>query len=332
MLSFLNGLMIYLVVGFTAGVIAYLGNYVGRKVGRSRMTVFGLRPRHTSHLITTLTGSLIAMGTLTLFALVSEQVRDVITGIDQQKQKLKELTTQVHQMEDDLKKGRIVWQVGEPILLWTANPADSFRTIKNELLSALSTANDLSIAKNDRIASQQNGSPLSADTQLVELDDSKIESLVREIQAKGQVTGIRVVSQRNCLYQQRVDVNLELQPVRLVFREGEVVARRVVQESSPAQFLKEWYGFLGLMRQNALRSGMEEINNSLGGGLTDEDFSHLIDEIARYHGRGELAAIARRDLYQSMPLDVRVEMRAAPSALGMLHVPQAVLVQGVGKQ
>jgi uncharacterized protein (DUF3084 family) len=322
----LNGLLIYLVVGFTAGGIAYFGNFIGRKVGRSRMSVLGLRPRHTSHLITTLTGSAIALATLTFFALTSDSVHDVITGIDQQKIVLAGLRDEVARIRQDINQGRIVWQVGEPILLWTANPADSSRTIKNELLSALSTANDLSIAKNDKIASQQNGSPLRADTQLVEFDDSKLESIVHEIQAKGQVTGIRVVSQRNCLYQQQVEVNLELQPVRLVFRAGETVARKVVQETSPGQFLKEWYGFLALMRQNALRSGMEEINNSLGGGLTDEDFSHLIEEIARYHGRGELAAIAKRDLYQSMPLDVRVEMRAAPST-----VAQSTSVQGAGK-
>ena len=71
---------IYLVVGFLAGLIAYLGNDLGRKIGRKKMSVLGMRPRHTSNFMTILTGSVIALSTLTFFAAVSEPVRQLLLG------------------------------------------------------------------------------------------------------------------------------------------------------------------------------------------------------------------------------------------------------------
>src|ERR1022692_3638810 len=79
----LHVLGLYLLVGLLAGLIAYLGNDVGRKIGRKKMSVLGLRPRHTSNFITTLTGPIIAIVTLTLFAAFSEPVRQLLRGTDQ---------------------------------------------------------------------------------------------------------------------------------------------------------------------------------------------------------------------------------------------------------
>ncbi|MGB4529751.1 MAG: DUF3084 domain-containing protein, partial [Bacillota bacterium] len=37
------------------GVIAYVGDVVGRRVGRQRLTLFGLRPKHTSVVVAVIT-------------------------------------------------------------------------------------------------------------------------------------------------------------------------------------------------------------------------------------------------------------------------------------
>ena len=47
-----------------SGLVAWLGNKLGRQVGRRKMSLFGLRPRHTSNVITVATGSLIFLVTL----------------------------------------------------------------------------------------------------------------------------------------------------------------------------------------------------------------------------------------------------------------------------
>ncbi|WP_324716167.1 DUF3084 domain-containing protein [Carboxydochorda subterranea] len=66
-----------------AGVIAFIGDRVGRRVGRRRLTLFGLRPRHTSVVVTVLTGIIIAGASLGILAAVSGEVRTAIFRIDE---------------------------------------------------------------------------------------------------------------------------------------------------------------------------------------------------------------------------------------------------------
>ena len=56
-------MMLIVILAITGGVIAYLGDRIGMKIGRKRLTLFGLRPKHTSILITILTGVFIATAT-----------------------------------------------------------------------------------------------------------------------------------------------------------------------------------------------------------------------------------------------------------------------------
>jgi len=60
----------------SAGLIAYVGDALGRRIGRKRLTLFGLRPRKTAILFTVVTGMLIAGLTLGLTLLVSQDLRN----------------------------------------------------------------------------------------------------------------------------------------------------------------------------------------------------------------------------------------------------------------
>lgn len=60
------------------GLIAYFGDLIGRRFGKRRASLFGLRPRHTAVLITSVTGVLISLGTTVVLFLVVQPVRRVI--------------------------------------------------------------------------------------------------------------------------------------------------------------------------------------------------------------------------------------------------------------
>ena len=60
------------------GAIASVGDRVGTKVGKARLSLFNLRPRKTAILVTVLTGSLISASTLAILFGASEQLR---TGV-----------------------------------------------------------------------------------------------------------------------------------------------------------------------------------------------------------------------------------------------------------
>ncbi|MHB1001605.1 MAG: DUF3084 domain-containing protein [Armatimonadota bacterium] len=65
------------------GFIAYWGDLLGRRMGKRRLTLFGLRPRYTAILTTSVTGMMIAVFTIGIMALVSQRVRLLMLQGDQ---------------------------------------------------------------------------------------------------------------------------------------------------------------------------------------------------------------------------------------------------------
>jgi len=64
------------------GLIAYIGDTIGKRLGRRRATLFGLRPRWTAILVSTTTGVLIALMSLGILLTFSGRVREALTRYD----------------------------------------------------------------------------------------------------------------------------------------------------------------------------------------------------------------------------------------------------------
>jgi len=71
-------LIIGLIFIVVSGFIAYFGDWLGRYLGKRRISVWGLRPRHTAMLITSLTGSLIAFLTIVAILATAQTFREII--------------------------------------------------------------------------------------------------------------------------------------------------------------------------------------------------------------------------------------------------------------
>ncbi|MDU3113248.1 MAG: DUF3084 domain-containing protein, partial [Megasphaera sp.] len=50
------GWIMLVVLAVMGGIIAYLGDKIGSRVGKQKIKLFGLRPKYTSILVTILTG------------------------------------------------------------------------------------------------------------------------------------------------------------------------------------------------------------------------------------------------------------------------------------
>lgn len=59
-----SGYILIVAILLLGGVIATLGDRIGTKVGKARLSLFNLRPRKTATLVTVITGSLISATTL----------------------------------------------------------------------------------------------------------------------------------------------------------------------------------------------------------------------------------------------------------------------------
>ncbi|MDD3114373.1 MAG: DUF3084 domain-containing protein, partial [Anaerovibrio sp.] len=76
------GVVLILVLITTGGAIAFIGDKLGSKVGKKKMTMLGLRPKHTSILVTIVTGVLITTTTLGVMSVMSENVRTALFGME----------------------------------------------------------------------------------------------------------------------------------------------------------------------------------------------------------------------------------------------------------
>jgi len=54
------GIVLIAVLAIMGGAIAYIGDKLGTRVGKRKLSIFGLRPKHTSIIVTIITGILIA--------------------------------------------------------------------------------------------------------------------------------------------------------------------------------------------------------------------------------------------------------------------------------
>ena len=105
-LSNTNWLLIFsLVMG--SAILSVLGDSVGSKYGKKRISLFGLRPKRTSQLITALTGGLIAVGILTITSFISRDVRTAFFGMKVLHQQLYNLQFQLSQSEENATQMRV---------------------------------------------------------------------------------------------------------------------------------------------------------------------------------------------------------------------------------
>jgi len=76
------GVTLILVLAVVGGVIAVIGDRLGTRIGKKKLTLFGLRPRHTAVVVTIFTGVCITTVTFGILAAASENVRTALFGMD----------------------------------------------------------------------------------------------------------------------------------------------------------------------------------------------------------------------------------------------------------
>ena len=164
------GLEIVAAVVIFGGLLALLGDRVGMKVGKKRLSIFGLRPKYTSMIITVLTGFFIAGLTLLILTLISGYVRKALFelqtiehNLQVTNNKVKTLTSQIKLKEQEYQalsiknsdlhrnlqiviKQRL--QVEEQLESTQTQYQLAARTLKNVKSNLSSTREELELAQN----------------------------------------------------------------------------------------------------------------------------------------------------------------------------------------
>ncbi|MDJ1184024.1 DUF3084 domain-containing protein [Roseofilum casamattae] len=83
------GIILIVSMLFLGGLLATLGDRLGTKVGKARLSLFNLRPRQTAVLVTIVTGTLISASTLVVLFATSKPLRRGIFEYDETQRKLR---------------------------------------------------------------------------------------------------------------------------------------------------------------------------------------------------------------------------------------------------
>lgn len=102
----MSGWLLILALLVLGGVLSTLGDRLGSKVGKARLSLFNLRPRNTAVVITALTGALISAISLGLMLLVSQRLRVGLFELDQIQARLRESRAALSQSQAALEQNR----------------------------------------------------------------------------------------------------------------------------------------------------------------------------------------------------------------------------------
>jgi len=100
-----NFVILAIIIICVSGLIAFFGDFMGRKLGRKRLSLFGLRPKYTAIVISIMMGMLIALATLSTIYFTSHSIREAfITPISEWKKQLSITQKQVEEKQAKLTK------------------------------------------------------------------------------------------------------------------------------------------------------------------------------------------------------------------------------------
>ena len=208
------------------GLLSRMGDLLGSYIGKSRLSIFKLRPRRTAVLVTVLTGSLISSFSFGFMILVNKQLRVGLFELNElQKerssleQRIKSGASELKQLETNiiaLRKGDVVISTGQILASSTFSKSESKGTMKfiNRLL------------QNSNLEAFRLVKPSAKpDKQIILVPRSDIKRL-EEILIQDGSWVVNIRSAVNVLLgEELVYVFPEIRPNKIIVKEGDVLSR-----------------------------------------------------------------------------------------------------------
>ncbi|MFA7204273.1 MAG: DUF3084 domain-containing protein [Candidatus Caldatribacteriota bacterium] len=85
-----------------SGIIAYIGDLTGFRIGKKKISIFGLRPHRTAVFITIITGIVISILTISILSILSNDVRTALFGLDELRDRQYELSREIQSLNIQL--------------------------------------------------------------------------------------------------------------------------------------------------------------------------------------------------------------------------------------
>ncbi len=253
----MSGVMLIIILLIASGLIAYAGDYVGRKAGKKKLTIFNLRPKYTSRIISVLTGILIMIFALIVLSVFSENVRIALFGMEKLKKEISTLQLNIKSKEKEL---------SEIIKKYEAIKEERGRAIK-ELESYKMKLNKL---EENRAKIFEELNRLSKEREILYKENEKLQRSIYEISQK--ISSLskereKLLEEKKELLDEIQFLNTTITNMRtegIVFRRGELILNYISKGDLTEEKAKE--------EAKVLLSLIENIAKERGAGNEEKGF------------------------------------------------------------
>lgn len=295
------GIMLIVVLVLTGGVIAFIGDRLGSKVGKKKLSLFGLRPRHTSILVTIITGILITTVTFGILAIASKDVRTALFGMNKLKAELNEKQSMLEEASGAL-----------------VNVKNDLNTTKEEYAKSKKdleeTQEDLEIAqqaaellRQEQVALQNRNQELWSDNQtLIEHNQSLAENnqflLANNESLKAD--NLELEKTNNDL-QEGIE-NIRERPI--IYRVGELLASGVIKKTDdPVKIQNDLNQIIALANSKIIdRLGTEGSKDGVW--IYPIEYQKAMDRLKQAKGDTVIRLIVAANLVKGDPVLTELEM------------------------
>ena len=331
-------LLISVIVGSAA--IAYAGDVLGFKYGKQRISIFGLRPRYTSRLITAFTGIFISVVVLTILSFFSENVRAALFSMRAIQQELQttalnlEMTrfnmeilrqdrdmlfSEKNDMElmvsslrheaeelrrnlDLMRRGAITVHINS-LLAQRVIPPGSDRETVVEIMTALeeSAREEVAVKRSERLFTTPDHVTLVIDPE----EATKVMALAVYSPDRRYV---RALAAENTALDDVVTIRLESNRSYFLYYKGETIHRRLVNPGESGFNAEEaLHVFLRELRAQAIRNGVRPDPATYSVGyLVGEDFFEIVEALRSKETFTIIHAVTLEDIYTEGPVRIRI--------------------------
>ncbi len=293
--------MLIVVLVLTGGVIAFIGDRLGSKVGKKKLSLFGLRPRHTPILVTIITGILITTVTFGILAIASKDVRTALFGMNKLKAELNEKQSMLEEASGAL-----------------VNVKNDLNTTKEEYAKSKKdleeTQEDLEIAqqaaellRQEQVALQNRNQELWSDNQtLIEHNQSLAENnqflLANNESLKAD--NLELEKTNNDL-QEGIE-NIRERPI--IYRVGELLASGVIKKTDdPVKIQNDLNQIIALANSKIIdRLGTEGSKDGVW--IYPIEYQKAMDRLKQAKGDTVIRLIVAANLVKGDPVLTELEM------------------------
>ena len=215
------GIRLIFLLAVLGGVIAFIADKLGSKIGKKKLRIFGLRPHDTSVLLTVLSGVLISLFSMGILAVSSESARTALFGMEKLQKELQQLNTEKGTVEEEYNKAMASLQE------------------KNEAIAGL----DLKIKESNAAQAAAEKSLQQANENLSAVQGQYQETQGALVTARSEVQSLteardKLNAEIDSLKQETKDLQQGLAVMRggqMMYRSGEIVFAGVLQGGLPEE-------------------------------------------------------------------------------------------------